>query len=98
MKTTLLVLAALAGVAGPALAVAPEDTRSAQLQARLHARFAAADTNGDGHLTPAEAEGKMPFVYRNFAHIDGGSKGYVTPADIGAFVMKQRASRQDAGE
>lgn len=60
---------------------------SAQTQAQLaqmESRFAAADKNGDGKLTPDEAKAGMPRVSQNFAKIDRGNKGYVTIDDIKA--------------
>ncbi len=50
------------------------------------ARFNAANTTGDGHLTLAQASaGHMPVIARNFSTIDAAGKGYVTLADIQAF-------------
>ena len=52
-------------------------------------RFKAADTNRDGKLTRAEAQGKMPMVFRNFDKIDADKKGYVTLNDIVNAIDKQ---------
>lgn len=52
-------------------------------------RFKAADTNRDGKLTRAEAQGKMPMVFRNFDKIDADKKGYVTLDDIANAIDKQ---------
>ena len=45
-------------------------------------RFAKCDTNHDGKLTLAEANGCMPRIYSNFSYIDSQNKGYVTVAEI----------------
>ena len=52
-------------------------------------RFKAADSNRDGKLTRAEAQGKMPVVFRNFDKIDADKKGYVTLDDIVNAIDKQ---------
>lgn len=56
---------------------------------KLIERFKAADTNRDSKLTKAEAEGKMPMVFRHFDKIDVDKKGYVTLNDIADFIDKQ---------
>ena len=49
-------------------------------------RFAAADTNHDGHLTLAEAQAGMPRVAANFSKIDADGSGTVTLAEIEALA------------
>ena len=49
-------------------------------------RFAKCDTNHDGKLTLAEANGCMPRIYSNFSYIDYTNKGYVTVAEIQAMA------------
>jgi Ca2+-binding EF-hand superfamily protein len=56
--------------------------QSAAQIAEMEARFAAADKDGDGKLTPEEAKAGMPRVSKNFSKIDKGSKGFVTIEDI----------------
>ena len=51
-------------------------------------RFKAADSNRDSKLTRAEAESKMPRVFRDFDKIDVNKKGYVTLNDIVDFIDK----------
>ncbi len=50
--------------------------------AAMESKFAAADKDGDGKLTPEEAKAGMPRVSANFAKIDKGAKGFVTIEDI----------------
>jgi RNase H-fold protein (predicted Holliday junction resolvase) len=73
-----------------------QSSRAAQFEAQLSQRFTAADTNGDGRLTPDEAKAGMPMVYRQFDNIDSGHKGYVTKDDILA-AMQQRMMARGAG-
>ena len=63
----------------------------------LEARFAAANTTHDGHLTADEASAaNWPMVSSNFAAIDKSGKGYVTVADIRTFSKVRRAARKHA--
>ena len=71
------------------LAPAPTPPGEA-MEARLAARFAAADKNHDGKLTLEEAQAGMPRVARGFALIDTGKKGYVTLAEIRAFAAARQ--------
>jgi hypothetical protein len=56
--------------------------QSAAQIAMMESKFAAADKDGDGKLTPEEAKAGMPRVSANFAKIDKGAKGFVTVEDI----------------
>lgn len=56
-------------------------------------RFAAADINGDGHLTAAEAQGKMPFVARHFEELDKEKHGSVTLDELRAYLA-DRSTRK----
>lgn len=53
---------------------------------QIEERFAAADTNHDGQLTPAEAKAGMPRVAANFDKIDADHSGTVTLAEIKALA------------
>ena len=62
---------------------------------RLRARFEAANTTHDGHLTLEQARvGRMMMVTRRFDEIDTAHKGYVTLEDLRTFARAQRAARQ----
>ena len=54
--------------------------------ATLKSRFAAADKDADGKLTPEECQAGMPRIYRGFDRIDVDRKGYITLDQIIAFV------------
>ncbi|MBS0318964.1 MAG: EF-hand domain-containing protein [Proteobacteria bacterium] len=81
------------GVRTAAAQDANQGDRAAKAAAALKERFAAADANGDGKLTKAEAEGHMPFVYKHFDEIDTAHAGTVTMADIARYAAAQRAKR-----
>lgn len=79
-RLAITVVAALLGGFGQSLAYA----QSAGQIAEMEAKFAAADKDGDGKLTPEEAKAGMPRVSKNFSKIDSGGKGFVTVEDIKA--------------
>jgi hypothetical protein len=64
------------------LAMTSAHAQSSVQIAAMEAKFAAADKDGDGKLTPDEAKAGMPRVSTNFAKIDKGNKGFVTVEDI----------------
>ncbi|PPD42163.1 MAG: calcium-binding protein [Methylocystis sp.] len=70
------------------LAAVPAMAQSAAQVAEMEKRFAAADKDGDGKLTPQEAQAGMPRVSKNFSKIDAGGKGFVTVDDIKAAMAK----------
>jgi hypothetical protein len=92
VSTAALILMSLTGlVTGLACADdsdaagAPGST-DARLQ-RLMTRFHHADVNGDGRLTADEARQGMPRLYAHFTDIDTDHKGYVTLAQITAYLQ-----------
>ncbi|RAA14740.1 EF-hand domain-containing protein [Ralstonia pseudosolanacearum] len=60
-----------------------------KMQARLDAKFKAADKNGDGALTREEMQAGLPKLARHFDEIDANHDGKVTEDEIRAF-MKAR--------
>jgi len=70
----------------------PEQCR-AERQARFNERFKAADADGDGALSRAEAEKGMPRLARHFDTLDADQDGRVTREEIEA-ARKARASRR----
>ena len=61
---------------------------------RLDARFTAANTTHDGHLTLEQAKAaKWRVVARHFDQIDTDKKGYVTEADIRTANAAARAAK-----
>ena len=65
-----------------------------QARAQLHQRFVAADKDGNGQLTRAEAQAGMPRVHSAFDQIDTTRKGHVTEAEITAAIAARLASRR----
>ncbi|MHA6894370.1 EF-hand domain-containing protein [Ralstonia pseudosolanacearum] len=60
-----------------------------KMQARLDAKFKAADKNGDGALTREEMQAGLPKLAKHFDEIDANHDGKVTEDEIRAF-MKAR--------
>ena len=84
-------------VAGACAQAAPPGQRAQQVQQardQLHQRFVAADRDGNGQLTRAEAQAGMPRVHRAFDQIDTARKGHVTEAEITAAIAARLASRR----
>lgn len=78
------ILAALVAAGGALLS----SGALAQSTEQISAKFAAADKDGDGKLTLAEAKAGMPRVASNFAKIDRDKKGYVTLDQIIAMMKR----------
>jgi hypothetical protein len=69
----------------------PAQTLQEAVAQRLKARFDAADLNGSGMLTRAQAEaGGFGFIALNFDAIDSGKKGVVTFRDVQLFLATRR--------
>ncbi|MES2609240.1 MAG: hypothetical protein V4679_03315 [Pseudomonadota bacterium] len=84
-------------VAGASAQAAPSGHRAQQMQQareQLHQRFVAADKDGNGQLTRAEAQAGMPRVNSAFDRIDTQRKGFVTEAEITAAIAARLASRK----
>jgi hypothetical protein len=61
---------------------------------KMQARFTAANTTHDGHLTQAQAQAAgFDIVSANFAQIDTAHHGYVTFNDMIAWHLDQEAQR-----
>jgi hypothetical protein len=81
-----------ADTGAPPMGQPPGAAPGARMQ-QFAARFAAANTTGDGRLTLAQARaGHLQVVVKNFSKIDSAGKGYVTMDDIRAYarVMAQQ--------
>jgi hypothetical protein len=86
-----LVLCIVSATASAQSALPPGDTpRGGRSMQQLQARFASANTTGDGKLTREQAAAGMPMVAKHFDEIDTQHLGYVTLAQI-EDLMKQRA-------
>lgn len=87
-----ILFTALATIAVTTACASPE-SRQQRLEEKMTERFTQADANGDGYLTPEEAESGMPFVSRHFEEIDEEKRGSVTLDDIRAYAAERAASR-----
>jgi serine/threonine protein kinase len=77
---------AVSAPASSSAGVQPQD-QSQRLQHELEREFKAADTNGDGFLTQAEAQ-RFPALERNFKRVDSDGDGRIS---LREFVQAKRA-------
>ena len=71
--------------------------RAQKAKAELQERFEAADADHDGKLTKAEADGKMPRIYKAFDEIDTEHNGYITLQQIAKYAQGKMAARRAQG-
>ena len=84
----------LTGITGPQTSAPPNlSAGPSRRRVSLQARFDAANTTHDGHLTLEQAQAGMPAVARNFAAIDTQNKGYVTIDEVRGYNQARRAER-----
>ncbi len=63
-------------------------------QDKFAEKFKAADKNGDGALTKAEAQsGNMPRLVNDFDKIDTNKDGKVTQEELRAYIMSKHKDR-----
>lgn len=72
----------------------PEPAPTRRYRATLEERFREANTTGDGRLTFAQAQARMPSVGHEFDAIDRDHKGWVTLDDIRAHQAEKRRLRR----
>jgi Ca2+-binding EF-hand superfamily protein len=68
------------------IAAANQSSAQPSNKQEIEARFNAADTNGDGQITLAEAQAGMPRVAMAWDKIDVDKKGYITLDQLLAIV------------
>lgn len=89
-----LALALMASACAQTAPAAQHAQQMQQARVQLHQRFVAADKDGNGQLTRAEAQAGMPRVHSAFDLIDTTRKGYVTEAEITAAIAARLAGRR----
>lgn len=77
-------------VAGLVFMSAANAAPTAAFAQMMQNRFNAANTNHDGKLTLAEAQAGMPRVAQHFSEIDTAKKGYITFAQLSAFMAAKK--------
>jgi hypothetical protein len=60
-------------------------------------KFAQANSTHDGHLTAEQAKAGYSSLFRHFAEIDTGNKGFVTVEDVKAWHKQRRTNRNVTG-
>jgi hypothetical protein len=89
MKTTIALIAALGlGCAAASALAAPEGHGPM-------ARLKAADTNGDGLISKAEAQASLPHLYKHFDQIDANHDGQISPEELRAARQQMRNAMFD---
>jgi hypothetical protein len=78
MKTMLSLLAAIGIASAAAVAVAAPDGQGHM------SRLKAADTNGDGLISKAEAQAALPRLAKHFDQIDANKDGQISPDELKA--------------
>ncbi len=64
-----------------------------KLRHEIEAQFRAADTNGDGYLSPDEVRGRFPHIAREFGRVDTNGDGRISLAEFERFRMMQLERR-----
>jgi serine/threonine protein kinase len=62
----------------------PPDDKMEKMRA-VEAEFRAADTNGDGYLTPDEVRGRFPMLEREFQRVDTNGDGRISLKELHEF-------------
>jgi len=88
MKTMLSLLAAIGLASASAMAVAAADGHGME-------RLKAADTNGDGLISKAEAQAALPRLYKHFDQIDANHDGQVSPEELRAAHQQMKNAMFD---
>ncbi len=98
MKRTLL--AALFALPCWAMAAAAEDApkQPGAPKVTWEQHFANANIAHDGHLTADQAKTGYPSIFKHFADIDTGGKGFVTLDDVKNWHKQQHTKHQPAPE
>lgn len=94
--TMLVALAAAAMLALPSVAPAQDGSQRAARAEKLAERFKAADKDGDGQLTKAEAEAGMPRLAKHFDAIDSAKTGRVSLEQVKTWMIQQGPPRGGA--
>ena len=79
MKTMLALLASIGLAGAAAMAVAAPEAGHGPM-----ARLKAADTNGDGLISKAEADASLPRLAKHFDQIDTNHDGQISPEELKA--------------
>jgi len=83
-------------VAAPAARVASEDKAQPPKQ-EGEREFHAADTNGDGYLSPDETRAKFAFLAREFSRVDKDGDGRISPQEFAQakrIMLERRLNKQ----
>jgi hypothetical protein len=63
----------------------PDDRDKMDKMRGTEQEFRAADSNGDGYLTPGEVRGRFPLLEREFQRVDENGDGRISPQELHQF-------------
>lgn len=89
----LAVVPCVALAAGTTTTSKPETMSKKEIDAKFDQLFNAVDTDGDGKISRAEADLKVPAMAENFDAIDANHDGFLTKAEIKTFAAAQEKRR-----
>ena len=92
LATVLLCCASTLTFAQAAAPQGVNQQRMERMEQQLQTRFASANVTHDGKLTREQAASGMPMVARHFDEIDTQKAGYLTLAQIEAFMQERAAA------
>ena len=82
--------------ASAAIAQAPPETAKVYRAQKMHERMKAADKDGDGNISRAEAVA-LPRLAKHFDEIDSNKDGIITKDEIKAYREKKGAHKHKQG-
>lgn len=65
-----------------------------RVRERSSAEFRGADRDGDGYLSPAEVEGRFPFIAREFGRVDRDGDRRISPEEFSELRRMQQEGRR----
>jgi EF hand len=95
-KVNVALVTALLGLsigAPAAFAQTPAEQPKGERAHKMHERWKAADKDGDGKISRAEAAA-LPRINKHFDEIDANKDGFITTEELKAFHEKRGALKQ----
>ena len=94
MKTLILIFAAAVTISAANPAIAGDTEGKGDRAHKVHERLKAADKDGDGKISKAEADASLPRIAKHFGDIDSNKDGFVTKEELRAWHQKNGGARK----